>query len=124
VIDAADIRGRRFLRAKPFLDEGGAGFSPRTRRWRRAAAALRPSPWRPARRGAARNTIASRNCARHNPIGDRVRSSGGDRKRTVPHQPGIPAALEALVEDAIRGDPYSILRRAHGPDRLHQQALR
>ena len=26
------------------------------------------------------------------------------------HQPGLPAALEALIEDAIRGDPCSPLR--------------
>ena len=26
------------------------------------------------------------------------------------HQPGLPAALEALIEDAIRGDPGSPLR--------------
>jgi hypothetical protein len=28
----------------------------------------------------------------------------------VTHQPGLPAALEALIEDAIRGDPCSPLR--------------
>jgi hypothetical protein len=28
----------------------------------------------------------------------------------VAHQPGLPAALEALIEDAIRGDPCSPLR--------------
>jgi hypothetical protein len=28
----------------------------------------------------------------------------------VVHQPGLPAALEALIEDAIRGDPCSPLR--------------
>jgi hypothetical protein len=34
----------------------------------------------------------------------------GGRKSAVEHQPGLPAALEALVEDAIRGDPSSPLR--------------
>jgi hypothetical protein len=28
----------------------------------------------------------------------------------VTHQPDLPAALEALIEDAIRGDPGSPLR--------------
>src|SRR5215208_6227901 len=46
-----------------------------------------------------------------NPIGSRVRRPGGGRKRAVALQPGLPAALEALVEDAIRGDPEAPLRR-------------
>ena len=46
----------------------------------------------------------------HNPIGSRVRRGGGGRKSAVAHQPGLPAALEALIEDAIRGDPCSPLR--------------
>ena len=45
-----------------------------------------------------------------NEIGSRVRRPGGGRKRAVEHQPGLPAALEALIEDAIRGDPCSPLR--------------
>src|SRR5271163_1108459 len=45
-----------------------------------------------------------------NPIGSRVRRAGGGRKSAVAHQPGLPAALEALIEDAIRGDPGSPLR--------------
>ena len=40
----------------------------------------------------------------------RVRRRGGGRKSAVAHQPGLPAALEALIEDAIRGDPCSPLR--------------
>jgi hypothetical protein len=47
---------------------------------------------------------------RPNPIGNRVRRDGGRRKSAVTHQPGLPAALEALIEDAIRGDPCSPLR--------------
>ena len=43
-------------------------------------------------------------------IGDRVRRPGGGTKSAVAHQPGLPAALEALIEDAIRGDPSSPLR--------------
>jgi hypothetical protein len=45
-----------------------------------------------------------------NPIGNRVRRAGGGRKSAVTHQPGLPAALEGLIEDAIRGDPGSPLR--------------
>lgn len=46
----------------------------------------------------------------HNPIAGRVRRAGGGRKSAVAHQPGLPAALEALIDDAIRGDPCSPLR--------------
>ena len=45
-----------------------------------------------------------------NEIGKRVRRAGGGRKSAVVHQPNLPAALEALIEDAIRGDPCSPLR--------------
>ncbi len=45
-----------------------------------------------------------------NDIGERVRRPGGGRKSAVAHQPGLPAALETLIEDAIRGDPGSPLR--------------
>ena len=45
-----------------------------------------------------------------NDIGNRVRRPGGGRKSAVAHQPGLPTALEALIEDAIRGDPSSPLR--------------
>ena len=43
-------------------------------------------------------------------IGRRVRRPGGGRKRAVDLQPGLPTALEALIEAAIRGDPCSPLR--------------
>jgi hypothetical protein len=46
----------------------------------------------------------------YNGIGSRIRRPGGGRKSAVTHQPGLPAALEALIEDAIRGDPGSPLR--------------
>jgi hypothetical protein len=39
-----------------------------------------------------------------------VRRRGAGRKSAVTHQPGLPAALERLIEDAIRGDPCSPLR--------------
>jgi hypothetical protein len=40
----------------------------------------------------------------------RARRPGGGRKRAVAHRPDLPGALEALIEDAIRGDPCSPLR--------------
>ena len=43
-------------------------------------------------------------------MGSRMRRPGGGRKSAVTHQPGLPAALETLIEDAIRGDPCSPLR--------------
>ena len=39
-----------------------------------------------------------------------MRRPGAGRKSAVTHQPGLPAALERLIEDAIRGDPCSPLR--------------
>lgn len=40
----------------------------------------------------------------------RMRRPGGGRKPAVCHQPGLPAALEGLVEPLSRGDPQSPLR--------------
>jgi hypothetical protein len=45
-----------------------------------------------------------------NDIDRRVRRPGAGRKSAVTHQPGLPAALEGLIEAAIRGDPCSPLR--------------
>jgi hypothetical protein len=44
-----------------------------------------------------------------NDTASRVRRRGG-RKSAVAHQPELPAALELLIEDAIRGDLCSPLR--------------
>ena len=59
-----------------------------------------------------------------NPIGQRVRRPGGGRKRAVVLQPGLPAALEALIEDAIRGDPETPLRWVSRSQRQIARALR
>ncbi len=40
-----------------------------------------------------------------NPVGMQVRREGGGRKRAIVLQLELPATLEALIEDAIRGDP-------------------
>jgi hypothetical protein len=41
---------------------------------------------------------------------DRIRRSGGGRKKTAESQPSISEALEALVDPDSRGDPESPLR--------------
>lgn len=91
-----DERGRRLFAANEALALGFGGVT--------AAAAAT---------GLARSTI-NRGIRElrsgQNPICNRVRRPGGGRKSAVTHQPGLPAALEALIEDAIRGDPCSPLR--------------
>jgi hypothetical protein len=44
-------------------------------------------------------------CSNRHEVVERVRRPGAGRKTAVTHQPGLPAALETLIEDAIRGDP-------------------
>src|SRR5262249_50606435 len=44
------------------------------------------------------------------PATGRIRRPGGGRKSLIERQPGLPAALEALVEPTSRGDPQSPLR--------------
>lgn len=91
-----DERGRRLFAANEALAHGFGGVT---------AAAVAT--------GLARSTI-NRGIRElrsgQNPIGNRVRRAGGGRKSAVTHQPGLPAALEGLIEDAIRGDPGSPLR--------------
>jgi len=58
---------------------------------------------------------------------DRIRRSGGGRKKTAESQPSISEALEALVDPDSRGDPESPLRwtskfgRAAGCFRGHKE---
>jgi hypothetical protein len=91
-----DERGRRLFAANEALAHGFGGVT--------ATAAAT---------GLARSTI-NRGIRElrsgQNPIGNRVRRAGGGRKSAVTHQPDLPAALEALIEDVIRGDPGSPLR--------------
>jgi hypothetical protein len=83
---------------------------PRTRHWRIGFGGVTAAA---VATGLARSTI-NRGIRElrsgQNPIGNRVRRAGGGRKSAVTHQPGLPAALEGLIEDAIRGDPGSPLR--------------
>ena len=89
-------RGRRLFEANEALAQGYGGVSATARAT-----------------GLARSTI-NRGIAElragGNAIGTATRRAGGGRKAAVVHQSGLPAALEALIEDAIRGDPCSPLR--------------
>ena len=123
MIDIADIRsrfellegflserGRRLFAANEALAHGRGGVSATARAT-----------------GIARSTI-NRGIAElragDNLIGTSIRRPGGGRKAAVVHQPGLPAALETLVEDAIRGDPCSPLRWISRSQRHLAKALR
>jgi hypothetical protein len=122
VINLDDIRSRWQL-VVPFLDERGRrlfaanealalGFSGVT------ATALAT--------GIARSTInrgIDELQSARNDIDRRVRRPGAGRKSAVAHQPGLPAALEGLIEDAIRGDPCSPLRWVSRSQRQLVKAL-
>src|SRR5271170_7872230 len=91
-----DERGRRLFAANEALELGRGGVT--------AVSAAS---------GIARSTI-NRGIAElragRNELGARIRRRGGGRKRAVEGQPGLLAALEGLIEGAIRGDPQSPLR--------------
>jgi hypothetical protein len=122
VISVDDIRSRWQL-AAPFLDEPGRrlfaanealalGFGGVT------ATALAT--------GIARSTInrgIDELQSAGNAIDRRVRRPGAGRKSAVTHQPGLPAALEGLIEAAIRGDPCSPLRWVSRSQRQLVKAL-
>lgn len=109
MIDIDAIR-LRWQQTEPFLDERGRRlFAANTAlaAGRGGIAAISVAT------GVARSTIKRGIDELHagrNEISARVRRPGGGRKSAVTHQPGLPAALEALIEDAIRGDPCSPLR--------------
>src|SRR5689334_4696670 len=104
-----DERGRRLFAANEALAIGYGGVS---------AASLAT--------GIARSTIRRAIMdlqGGSNPSGPRVRRQGGGRKRAVVLQPGLSAALEALIEDAIRGDPETPLRWVSRSQRQIARAL-
>ena len=109
MFDVAEIR-LRYRQASKFLDERGrrlfaANEAMACGRGGVSAVAIAT--------GLARSTInrgIGELRAGHPETGIRVRRRGGGRKSAVTLQPGLPAALEALIEDAIRGDPCSPLR--------------
>jgi hypothetical protein len=123
MIDVEGLR-TRYARMVPFLDERGrrlfvAGEALSLGHGGVTAAA--------AATGMARSTInrgmADLKAGRDD-LGGAVRRPGGGRKRAVETQPGLLAALEALIEDAIRGDPESPLRWVSRSQRNIAEALR
>jgi len=123
MIDADTIRAR-YEQMAPFLDERG-------RRLFVAGEALSLGHGGvtavSAATGMARSTI-NRGIvelkAGHADLGGAIRRPGGGRKRAVETQPGLLMALEALIEDAIRGDPESPLRWVSRSQRNIAEALR
>jgi len=109
VIDVGDIRNR-YQRAQAFLDERGRRLFAANEALAHGRGGVTAVA---AATGIARSTInrgVKELRSGQNLIGSRVRRGGGGRKSAVAHQPDLPAALEALIEDAIRGDPCSPLR--------------
>jgi hypothetical protein len=120
MIDVEGLR-TRYARMVPFLDERG-------RRLFVAGEALSLGHGGvTAATGMARSTInrgmADLKAGRDD-LGGAVRRPGGGRKRAVETQPGLLAALEALIEDAIRGDPEAPLRWVSRSQRNIAEALR
>src|SRR3954447_7666838 len=123
MIDVDAMRAR-YEQMAPFLDERG-------RRLFVAGEALSLGPGGltagSAATGMARSTI-NRGLAElkagHADLDGAIRRPGGGRKRAVETQPGLLAALEALIEDAIRGDPEAPLRWVSRSQRNIAEALR
>lgn len=91
-----DERGRRLFAANEALALGNGGVT---------AASIAT--------GMARSTInrgMQELRSGRNELGSRLRRPGAGRKSAVTQQPELPAALEKLIEGAIRGDPMSPLR--------------
>jgi len=109
VIDTADIR-RRWRQATTFLDERGRRLFAANEAVAQGHGGVLATS---IATGLARSTIdrgIEELRSGRNELGSRQRRSGGGRKSAVAHQPGLPVALEKLIEDAIRGDPCSPLR--------------
>jgi len=109
MIDIADIR-RRWGQAASFLDERGRRLFAANEALAQGRGGVTATS---IATGVARSTInrgIEELRSARNELGSRLRRPGGGRKSAVTHQPGLPAALETLIEDAIRGDPSSPLR--------------
>jgi len=122
VIDIADIR-RRWRQAASFLDERGRRLFAANEALAQGHGGVTATS---IATGLARSTIGRGTQelrSAGNGLGARLRRPGGGRKRAVARQPGLPAALERLIEDAIRGDPGSPLRWVSRSQRHLVQAL-
>jgi hypothetical protein len=123
LIDIDDIRSR-WQSALPFLDERGRRLFAANEAIAQGAGGVIATAQAT---GLARSTIGrgirELRLAR-NDIDRRVRRPGGGRKSAVAHRPDLPAALEALIESAIRGDPCSALRWVSRSQRHLVKALR
>ena len=109
VIDIADIR-RRWRQAAAFLDERGRRLFAANEALAQGNGGVSATS---IATGLARSTIdrgMQELRSARNELGARQRRPGGGRKPAVAHQPGLLAALEKAIEDAIRGDPASPLR--------------
>ena len=132
MIDVADIR-RRWRQASAFLDERGRRLFAANEALAQGHGGVSATS---IASGLARSTIdrgiEELRCAR-NDLGGRQRRTfrellarrrpGGGRKSAVAQQPGLLAALETLIEDAIRGDPRSPLRWVSRSQRQLSKAL-
>jgi len=109
VFDIDDIR-RRYEAASAFLDERGRRLFVANEALALGYGGVTAASMAT---GVARSTInrgiAELRVGRPDQ-GPRIRRPGGGRKRAVIRQPALLAALETLIEDAIRGDPESPLR--------------
>lgn len=109
MIDIDDIR-ERYQRASAFLDERGRRLFAANEALALGHGGVTATSLAT---GLARSTInrgvAELRTGRQDGS-RRIRRPGGGRKRAEIHQPDLPSALEALIEDAIRGDPCSPLR--------------
>jgi hypothetical protein len=109
VFDIDDIR-RRYQAASAFLDERGRRLFVANEALSLGYGGVTAASMAT---GVARSTInrgiAELRAGRPDQS-PRIRRSGGGRKKAVIRQPTLLAALESLIEDAIRGDPESPLR--------------
>ena len=109
MIDIADIRGR-WRKAVTFLDERGRRLFAANEALAQDHGGVTATS---IATGLARSTIdrgMQELRSARNELGARLRRPGAGRKNAVTQQPELPAALERLIEDAIRGDPTSPLR--------------
>jgi Rhodopirellula transposase DDE domain len=123
MVDIERVR-TQFQRIEPFLDERGRRLYAANEAMALGRGGVMAVA---AATGIARSTInrgmVELRVAR-NEIGRGIRRPGAGRKREVERQPGLLAALEAVIEDAIRGDPEAPLRWVSRSQRNIAEALR